>query len=224
MSDSYGDGWNGATGTFSGAHDHVTFTLPHGHAGDVEICLEGCVSFEVTGGSWQSEVGWSYGGVEDGKHSAFYPKKFFENGVEVPSCGGAGGSIPSFSPPATAAAGFNSYPPPMDYNSMPPSSPPMTGANFEPSFTASYNPTGGSSGFAPSFAPSYELPSTSTFMPSTPPPTLYEPATGFEPSFDPSYEPYFPNATGFENNNHGPPAVYHGGHLGHGSNCHPFHM
>ena len=68
LKDSYGDGWNGATGSFTGANGATTVTLSSGGHDQKAICLpNGCYKFEVHGGSWKHEISFTFGGVT-GKH------------------------------------------------------------------------------------------------------------------------------------------------------------
>ena len=66
----FGDGWNGAEFTWSGVGDDAgsnpttitTGTLDEGHADTQTVCASGthtCYTFEVSGGSWPSEITWS---------------------------------------------------------------------------------------------------------------------------------------------------------------------
>ena len=63
MSDSYGDSWNGNV-LYIGDH---TFTLESGSFGTATVCLDaGTYEPYVCGGSWDSEVSWTVGGVSGG--------------------------------------------------------------------------------------------------------------------------------------------------------------
>jgi hypothetical protein len=61
MTDSWGDGWNGAVLTLASPEGMTTtYTLPTGQAASQELCLtSGCYDVEVTPGIYPSEVGWS---------------------------------------------------------------------------------------------------------------------------------------------------------------------
>ncbi|GMH92511.1 hypothetical protein TrST_g7240 [Triparma strigata] len=63
MTDSYGDGWNGATADFKDqttSSSVASATLSSGYSGTKEICLVAgkCYDMVLSGGSFPSEVGW----------------------------------------------------------------------------------------------------------------------------------------------------------------------
>jgi len=62
MTDSWGDGWNGAVLTLSSPEGMAsTYTLPNGQGASQEVCLtSGCYDVEVTPGIYPYEVGWSF--------------------------------------------------------------------------------------------------------------------------------------------------------------------
>lgn len=70
MSDSYGDGWNGASWSLSnveGTLGYVGGGLADGESGVQGACMgDGCYLFQVTEGAWPSEIGWTIYGVDGG--------------------------------------------------------------------------------------------------------------------------------------------------------------
>ena len=73
MTDAYGDGWDGAAFTFNPPEGSVeTGTLSNGATGTTTLCLAAdddgvCHPFEVSAGSYPTEVGWS---IADGRGQA----------------------------------------------------------------------------------------------------------------------------------------------------------
>jgi hypothetical protein len=69
MTDTFGDGWNGANYDIYDELGNlvVTGTLPGGTAGTDFLCLaSGCYSMDVGGGGFDSEIGWVLNGVDNG--------------------------------------------------------------------------------------------------------------------------------------------------------------
>jgi hypothetical protein len=62
MTDTWGDGWNGAEFRLqeAGGTIYGPYTLPSGSSGTQNICLpNGCYRVILTAGSWPGEIGWS---------------------------------------------------------------------------------------------------------------------------------------------------------------------
>jgi hypothetical protein len=93
MTDSFGDGWNGATYTVTNAFgvNVATGTL-NSFYDDVQVdalCLDpGCYTFSVTGGVFPSEIGWTLNGVNGGPISGGAPSSgiSFSVGATIPGC------------------------------------------------------------------------------------------------------------------------------------------
>ena len=80
MVDAYGDGWNGGSFTMTDADGNVVFSsdghLVNGISEEVNVCLGAdcggeeptCTDYviEVGGGSWDSEISWTFGGLTGG--------------------------------------------------------------------------------------------------------------------------------------------------------------
>jgi hypothetical protein len=63
MTDTFGDGWNGATYTLTNSSGTVvsTGTLATGSSGNVTLCLpNGCYNMSVSAGTWPGEVAWNF--------------------------------------------------------------------------------------------------------------------------------------------------------------------
>lgn len=100
MSDSFGDGWNGAAYTISNTQTGVVVasgSLDFAAGGDGIstgtdfLCLsDGCYSIFVGGGSWDAEITWSLSNTATGTIAGSAPQTIdFEVGA---GCGGGGGN------------------------------------------------------------------------------------------------------------------------------------
>jgi hypothetical protein len=95
MTDSFGDGWNGATYTVTNAFgvDVVTGTL-NSFYDDVQVdalCLDaGCYTLTITSGTFASEIGWTLNGANEGPISGGAPTTIsFTVGILIDGCGDA---------------------------------------------------------------------------------------------------------------------------------------
>ena len=70
MTDSYGDGWNGASWSLSNVEGTLGYEgggLADGESGVQGACMaDGCYLFQVTDGTWPAEIGWTIYGVDGG--------------------------------------------------------------------------------------------------------------------------------------------------------------
>ena len=73
MMDSWGDGWNGAMYTYTDSAGAIyTGTLASGASGTDAICAaSGCGTMVVGGGSYDSEITWSFGDGSGGAPGTF---------------------------------------------------------------------------------------------------------------------------------------------------------
>lgn len=89
MTDSFGDGWNGATFTIYNSLNEVvqTGTMNTGSSSSVSFCLpSGCYTFTTTGGSFPGEIGWSMTGqIQGGSLSGGAPTSVTFNTIDLQS-------------------------------------------------------------------------------------------------------------------------------------------
>ena len=93
MYDSFGDGWNGATGTLVNVITGDTLfsgvTLSSGSAGTFTVCADpaqlatGCFEMTVGGGSYDSEISWDVVDNSTGLTILMGTAPFFINSVTV---------------------------------------------------------------------------------------------------------------------------------------------
>ncbi|MGK0277331.1 MAG: putative repeat protein (TIGR01451 family) [Litorivivens sp.] len=120
MTDSFGDGWNGATWVVADEMGNVIFSgslddAPAGNfadSGSDLMCLfDGCYTFTAGGGTFDSEIGWTLTGTEGGDISGIAPSTTaFQIGTSICIMGCTDIAASNYNSEATLMDGTCLYP------------------------------------------------------------------------------------------------------------------
>ncbi len=119
MTDSFGDGWNGATWTVGDEMGNVVDTgsldtAPAGNNGDSAsdlMCLEdGCYTITLGGGTFDSEIGWTLTGIDGGESTGTSGVYYFQIGSSICIMGCTDMGALNYDSEATLEDGSCQYP------------------------------------------------------------------------------------------------------------------